>query len=689
MSPEARPSSGKPSLGLYRGGVVGLLRGFSQSGLQLEIDAVVPHRDAGLPGFGEFLMVECGPGRALVGRVCQYRAAGRLMSDQGDSYLADLSRTEQRPPAPIVRQMLRYTLTLQLLGQLQESAGGFRFRVGDREFPAFGSPVREPSETALAYLCNVNLAEDPSAAVLGELAYGQRVLDDVPVKFSVERLKGRRSFVFARAGYGKSNLIKYLVSQLYSSPPDVGLLIFDVEGEYALPDAAGRPGMADIPALAERLSLYTDRTVPPKYAHFKQGDMHLDFGNFPPQDIIGAFLPAEKQEMVFANLVRGQPWEAWKELVAYLNDKGFQAEDRPMGQILRYATQGKPDRADVILAAIKNNLVPPIRRLHRGGNPIGQKLVEELRQGRIVIADTSLLGSEDAHAVSGLLLKHIFDYNRRHFTDPTRRGVRCLAVIEEAQAVLGARDIDDRNVFVRWVKEGRKYDLGVMLVTQQPGAIADAIISQGDNFFVLHLLNDADLATLKRHNAYFADDILGVIRSEPIPGNCYFWSAPDQPFVLPVRVREFGKGTAAAGRPKRVSGKRRKETRTDPNDALRSLMFGILGGHSGVWLYPVAAYNGQPVGRDEALAFAFDYLLNAVANRVGELGVLPSDDPAGWVQHQLPASLEQILTACGGRHGYAVLASTTRKVWVLPAAGIQLTGAKQPRRESVHVRAAM
>ena len=78
------------------------------------------------------------------------------------------------------------------------------------------------------------------------------------------------------------------------------------------------------------------------------------------------------------------------------------------------------------------------------------------------------------------------------------------------------------------------------MVTQQPGAIADQIISQGDSVFVLHLLNDADLASLKRHNAYFSDDILGVIRSEPIPGNCYFWSAPDQPFVLPVRVRHLG-----------------------------------------------------------------------------------------------------------------------------------------------------
>ena len=117
--------------------------------------------------------------------------------------------------------------------------------------------------------------------------------------------------------------------------------------------------------------------------------------------------------------------------------------------------------------------------------------------------------------------------------------VRCLTVLEEAQTMLGDRTLDDRDVFVRWVKEGRKYGLGCILVTQQPSSISNQIISQGDNFFVLHLLNEGDLQTLKRHNAYFSDEILGFIRGEPIPGNCYFWSAPSQPFVLPARVCNF------------------------------------------------------------------------------------------------------------------------------------------------------
>src|SRR5207249_1399827 len=186
-------------------------------------------------------------------RVSRYHAAGQLDSERGDAYLVDLAKTQNAVPDALILQMLRYNLKMQLLGHLQcdRNARQFKFSVGERAFATLGNKVRLPSPDALAFLCNVGLQNDPTAAPLGHLAYGQRELPGVPVRFSVGRLKGKRSFVFARAGYGKSNLIKYLVSQLYSSPPDVGLLIFDPEGEYALPDAHGRPGLVNVPALRD------------------------------------------------------------------------------------------------------------------------------------------------------------------------------------------------------------------------------------------------------------------------------------------------------------------------------------------------------------------------------------------------------------------------------------------------------
>ena len=89
-------------------------------------------------------------------------------------------------------------------------------------------------------------------------------------------------------------------------------------------------------------------------------------------------------------------------------------------------------------------------------------------------------------------------------------------------------------------KEGRKYDLGAVLITQQPGSIASEILSQGDNWFVFHLLSSIDLQTLKKANAHFSDDLLSTLLNEPLVGNGIFWSsAGGKSYPIPVRVLPF------------------------------------------------------------------------------------------------------------------------------------------------------
>jgi DNA helicase HerA-like ATPase len=566
-----------------------------------------------------------------------------------------------------------------MLGQLQITESRFAFSVGERAFATLGSKVRIPSDAALAFLCNVGLEDDPTAALLGHLAYGQREFDTVPIRFSVGRLKGKRSFVFARAGYGKSNLIKYLMSQLYSSPPDVGLLIFDPEGEYALPDSQGRPGLVNVPALRNRISLYTNRKVEDQYAGVVKGSVYVDFGDFPPQDIVAGFIAQEKQDSVFANLLRSQDWKQWKQLVDLLAENGFATEDGKIAGLLSY----KSRKDDVSLAAIKNNLLPPIRRLHRSGSTLGKNILAELRQNRVVIVDVSLLGSEDSLAITGMLMWRIFQHNVRHMTDVANPTVRCLAVMEEAQTILGERVLDDRNVFVRWVKEGRKYGLGCVLVTQQPSSISGQIISQGDNFFVLHLLNDGDLQTLKRHNAYYSDEILGFIRGEPIPGNCYFWSAPSQPFVLPVRVRNFEVVCVHSAEPASVAANAVGPDSILASDMVSMAVTEAIRSAQRVWVYPVSSLYGK---REEGLVtFSFDYLLDAVAERISQDSSAKrlSQVPEAFKAH-LSAQIDAVLKGQNGRSGYAVLQGVTRAVWVLPAADVKLDG-KPLRSQAVEV----
>jgi len=658
---------------------IGILKGFSPLPEQLEVDVIMPADERVYPRFGEFLLIEIDHSSALVGRVSRVQAAGQLMTEQGERYLADLAGANQDMPATVARQLLRYTIKMQLLGKLSLHAGvRFEFSVGQREFSAMGRRVRRPSREALNYLCNVGLDEDPSAAPLGELAYGQHVETSVKIKISVNRLKGRRSFVFARAGYGKSNLIKYLVSQLYATPPEVGLLIIDPEGEYAFPDVHGRFGLVNVPGLEKRISVYSSRNIPSQYRHCQKGDTFLDFADFPPQDIVAGFIPIEKQDSVFANLLRAMDWRDWRQLVTLLHEQGYRAPDQAMATLLAYS----PRRDDVSLAAIKNNLIPAMNRVHRPGSTLSKNVIQELREHRVVIIDTSLITGEDSLAVTGILLRRIFYNNVRHFTDPAGQTVRCLTLLEEAQTMLGDRNLDDRNIFVRWVKEGRKFGLGCILVTQQPGSISHQIISQGDNFFVLHLLNRTDLEILQRHNAHYTDDILGFIRNEPIQGNCYFWSAPNQPYVLPVRVASFE--TVARAAPAETSHAADEAVDRQAVPELATLVEEAIAKNGKVWVYPVGRIYGET--EPGHIAFSVDYLCTAVLGYAErDRLVSRSMVDRGAFGDELKSVVNKRLTELGGRFGFAVLQGIKRPVCVLSESNILLSGSKQLQSETVDV----
>jgi DNA helicase HerA-like ATPase len=660
---------------------IGILKGFSPLPEQLEVDVIMPADDRIYPRFGEFLLIEVDQASALVGRVSRVQAAGQLMTEQGERYLADLAGANQDMPATVARQLLRYTIKMQLLGKLSLHSGSrFEFSVGERAFSSMGRRVRRPSREALNYLCNVGLDEDPTAVPLGELAYGQHVEASVKIKISIDRLKGRRSFVFARAGYGKSNLIKSLVSQLYATPPEVGLLIIDPEGEYAFPDVHGRLGLVNVPGLEKRTSVYSSRNIPSQYRHCHKGDTFLDFADFPPQDIVAGFIPAEKQDGIFANLLRGMDWSNWKQLVTLLDEQGYRAPDQAIATLLEYSPN--PRRDDVSLAAIKNNLIPALNRVHRPGSTLSKNVIQELREHRVVIIDTSLMTGEDSLAITGILLRRIFYNNVRHFTDPAGQTVRCLTLVEEAQTMLGDRNLDDRNIFVRWVKEGRKFGLGCILVTQQPGSISHQIISQGDNFFVLHLLNRNDLEILQRHNAHYTDDILGFIRNEPIQGNCYFWSAPNQPYVLPVRVASFE--SVARVTPAQPSHVVEETTDRQAVPELATLVEEAIAKNGKVWVYPVGRIYGQT--EPGHVAFSVDYLYTAVLGYAErDRLVSRSTVDRGAFGDELRGVVSKRLSELGGRFGFAVLQGIKRPVCVLSESNISLSGSKQLQSETIDI----
>ncbi|MFX1260058.1 MAG: ATP-binding protein, partial [Promethearchaeota archaeon] len=255
-----------------------------------------------------------------------------------------------------------------------------------------------------------------------------------------------------------------------------------------------------------------------------------DLRDFHPAFIIPILIVEGKHELIFFQKLMGLNQNHWIELVSYLYDNKWNADHYKIAEIMELG-------GDISsIQPILNNLVPPIQKLHDPNSKLLKIVESSVLRGIPVIIDISLLDSRSALQLSSIIISYFFNKNQTRFTGGREDLFKITFVVEEAQSVIG--NTSNVGKFIELAKEGRKYQLGGIFITQQPGSISKDILSQGDNFFIFHLLSKTDLKALQETNAHFSKDILTQILNEPIKGKAYMWTS-NQPFVLPVKILNF------------------------------------------------------------------------------------------------------------------------------------------------------
>lgn len=544
--------------------IVGVFRGFSEGGLEFHADLVLPYRSdfQSIPMHGQFLLVRLETeDEAVLGRITSLSSGGKLASGQGEEFNIRAVREGRPIPEDLREQYLKYQIDIRVLGVVRRNAkgGGLTFISSHRRLPHVGSPVAFLTDEILCELTGHNgLGAPIGHFALGEYVYAnvskevsredwmQIKHPEVLVKFPVTNLVSRRTFIFARAGFGKSNLNKLLFSELYKSTPTVekrggrqvpvGTVLFDPDGEYFWPDDKGRPGLCDVPELVDKLVVFTNRKGPsPFYDSFVAGGIRLDIRRLKPGDVISIALDQERQNQQNVRKLRGLSQARWEELVNLVAADGHQTAIEEICRILEL----DPQRQEAEAYAARANIAVIVHMIHDRGSQLMDMLITALGQGKLCVIDVSQMRGAQALILSSIILRRIFDRNQQEFTEAQPKTIPTIAVIEEAQSVLNER-ASGSEPYIAWVKEGRKYDLGAVLITQQPGSIPAEILSQGDNWFIFHLLSSSDLTSVSRANAHFSTDILSTLLNEPIPGHGVFWSsAAQRPYPVALRVLSF------------------------------------------------------------------------------------------------------------------------------------------------------
>ena len=131
------------------------------------------------------------------------------------------------------------------------------------------------------------------------------------------------------------------------------------------------------------------------------------------------------------------------------------------------------------------------------------------------ILDISGLPNEVAGPLAGMLARLMFQY-KLYQTSEERKKDPILLVCEEAHRYVpdrGEAEYATAQIAIRRIaREGRKYGLGLMLVSQRPADVESTVISQCGTWLVLRLMNHADQQHVAR---FLPDGLSGMTNALP------------------------------------------------------------------------------------------------------------------------------------------------------------------------------
>lgn len=156
-----------------------------------------------------------------------------------------------------------------------------------------------------------------------------------------------------------------------------------------------------------------------------------------------------------------------------------------------------------------------------------KQFIGYLDRSNVTIVDLSGIPFEmlsiSVSLVSRLIFDFCFHYSKLKHLEGGVNDVPVMLVCEEAHNYI-PRNNDaaykaSRKSLERVAKEGRKYGLSLMVVSQRPSEVSETIFAQCNNFLALRLTNDADQSYVKR---LFPDNSNSITEILPnlAPGEC-------------------------------------------------------------------------------------------------------------------------------------------------------------------------
>ncbi len=445
----------------------------------------------------------------------------------------------------------------QIKVELVGEAIGSDFERGISQFPSISEEVHLVTEQDLK---NIYGAQNDGQIIIGKLSSS----DSINVSIDLDNLVNKHSAILGSTGSGKSTSVASLLRAIVTSHtedilnPSARIVLFDLHGEYssALGDIANVFSINAEKGVDELYIPYWC-VAPESLIDFLCGatDVKNKFMDFIVEEKIEF---ANKNPQLKLNVDKITPYtpipfslkKIWYDL-CYFDTVNWNEKEMKSPA---YRVDGKGDANKLIAPKFRPPETKTDGFTKKGGENRWKKSLDNMRSRLldnqysfflnpgdwtpnidykvnndlpklikdwigsdkpITILDISGMPSERLDLLLGSMLDILFEsalWSKN--LDVGMKKNPLLLVMEEAHRYLSTENSGLSKSMVRRIaKEGRKFGVGSMLISQRPSEIDETILSQCGTLFALRISNASDRSRVK---SAMSDSLSGIVDSLPI-----------------------------------------------------------------------------------------------------------------------------------------------------------------------------
>ncbi len=369
---------------------------------------------------------------------------------------------------------------------------------------------------------------------LGKIRSGNDVLN-VRVPIDLRDALTHHILITATTGRGKSNLMKVLLWKILEDR-DVGLVVMDPHDEYITKDLS----IKDHNKSDEMVIYYTSaykKYFPNTYL------LKVNISLLKPWHFLNVFdfSEAQQQAMYLAYYFRKDNWISSllgvdDELYNELKQKGVKKETydvlkrKLMFHLNAVLNMDEKENMFIYYESIFSD---------REGEGFLNHILNSLEDGKKIIIDTSELTTSEELLVMSLIAEGIFERYKRYKKEGILdQKAKVGIVLEEAPRVLNNYSLtSDGNIFGMISREGRKFGIGLIAITQLPSMIPDEILANMNTKVILGIEMQKERSVIINSSPHdLSKDSLVIAslnKGEAIISSIF------TPFPIPIRVYNF------------------------------------------------------------------------------------------------------------------------------------------------------